>query len=186
MKRRMFLTLVATATAAAGVLFNAPVAQAADSVKIGFVVKQPEEPWFQDEWKFAEIAAKEKGFTLVKIAAQSGEKVMSAIDNLSAQKAQGFVICTPDVKLGPGIVAKAKADGLKMMTVDDRLVDGAGKPIASVPYMGISALNIGKQAGESIAAEGKRRGWDLKEVGAINVSFNQLPTSHDRTASAAD
>ncbi len=92
MKRRMFLTLVATATAASATLFTAPVAQAADEIKIGFLVKQPEEPWFQDEWKFAQIAAKEKGFTLVKIGAPSGEKVMSAIDNLAAQKAQGFVI----------------------------------------------------------------------------------------------
>ena len=111
MKRRMFLTLVAATTAASATMLAAPVAQAADEqIKIGFLVKQPEEPWFQDEWKFAEIAAKEKGFTLVKIGAPSGEKVMSAIDNLAAQKAQGFVICTPDVKLGPGIVAKAKAD----------------------------------------------------------------------------
>ena len=66
MKRRIFLTLAAAATA---VLFDAPVVQAADQVKIGFLVKQPEEPWFQDEWKFAEAAAKEKGFTLVKIGA---------------------------------------------------------------------------------------------------------------------
>src|ERR1700733_6635814 len=142
------LTMVSTV-----LLFNVSAAKADEPIKIGFVVKQPEEPWFQDEWKFAEIAAKEKGFTLVKIAAQSGEKVMSAIDNLSAQKAQGFVICTPDVKLGPGIVEKAKADGLKMMTVDDRLVDGSGEPIESVPYMGISAFNIGKQVGDGIAAE---------------------------------
>jgi L-arabinose transport system substrate-binding protein len=183
MKRNRFFALSVLSTV---LLFDHHPASADESVKIGFVVKQPEEPWFQDEWKFAEIAAKEKGFTLVKIAAQSGEKVMSAIDNLAAQKAQGFVICTPDVKLGPGIVAKAKADGLKMMTVDDRLVDGSGNPIASVPYMGISASNIGRQAGESIAAEAKRRGWDLKDVGAIDISFDQLPTSHDRTAAAAD
>src|ERR1700743_1098564 len=128
MKRRLFLTLLAAATATSATMIAAPVAQAADNVKIGFLMKQPEEPWFQDEWKFAEQAAKDKGFTLVKIGAPSGEKVMSAIDNLSAQKAQGFIICTPDVKLGPGIVAKAKADGLKMMTVDDRLVGGAGEP----------------------------------------------------------
>ena len=89
MKRRMFITLVATATAASATMFAAPIAQAAaDPVKIGFLVKQPEEPWFQDEWKFAETAAKEKGFTLVKIGAPSGEKVMSAIDNLAAQKAR--------------------------------------------------------------------------------------------------
>jgi L-arabinose transport system substrate-binding protein len=178
--------LFALSVLSAVLLFDNHPARADEPIKIGFVVKQPEEPWFQDEWKFAEIAAREKGFTLVKIAAPSGEKVMSAIDNLAAQKAQGFVICTPDVKLGPGIVAKAKADGLKMMTVDDRLVDGSGNPIASVPYMGISASNIGRQAGESIAAEAKRRGWDLKDVGAIDISFDQLPTSHDRTAAAAD
>ena len=184
MKRRMFLTLAAVA--AGTMVAGASAAQAAEQVKIGFLVKQPEEPWFQDEWKFAELAAKDKGFTLVKISAPSGEKVMSAIDNLAAQKAQGFVICTPDVKLGPGIVAKAKADKLKMMTVDDRLVDGSGKPIESVPHMGISAYNIGKQAGEGIAAEIKKRGWDMKDVGAIDVTYEQLPTAHDRTTGATD
>src|ERR1700760_257133 len=136
MKRRIFLTLVAAATTVA---FTAPVVQAADQVKIGFVVKQPEEPWFQDEWKFADMAAKEKGFTLVKIGAEDGEKVQSAIDNLGAQGAQGFIICTPDVKLGPGIVAKAAANQLKMMTVDDRLVGADGKALEDVPHMGISA-----------------------------------------------
>jgi L-arabinose transport system substrate-binding protein len=186
MKRRLFLTLIAAATATSASMIAAPVAQAADDVKIGFLVKQPEEPWFQDEWKFAEMAAKEKGFTLVKIGAPSGEKVMSAIDNLAAQKAQGFIICTPDVKLGPGIVAKAKADKLKMMTVDDRLVDGSGKPIESVPHMGISAYNIGKQVGDGIAAEIKKRGWDMKDVGAIDVTYEQLPTAHDRTSGATD
>ena len=72
----------------------------ADPTKIGFVVKQPEEPWFQDEWRFAEQAGKEKGFAVVKIGAENGEKVMSAIDNLASQQAQGFIICVPDVKLG--------------------------------------------------------------------------------------
>ena len=158
----------------------------AQDTKIGFIVKQPEEPWFQDEWKFADQAAKEKGFTLVKIGAEDGEKLMSAIDNLGAQGAQGFVVCTPDVKLGPGIVAKAKADGLKMMTVDDRLVDGSGKPIDAVPHMGISAYNIGKQVGDGIAAEIKKRGWDMKDVGAIDVTYEQLPTAHDRTQGATD
>ena len=62
---------------------------AADPVKIGFLVKQAEEPWFQDEWRFAEQAAKEKGFALVKIGIPNGEKMMAAIDNLAAQKAQG-------------------------------------------------------------------------------------------------
>lgn len=168
---------------ASAIALTASAAFAAD-VKIGFVVKQAEEPWFQDEWKFAEQAAKEKGFALVKIGAEDGEKVQSAIDNLGAQGAQGFIICVPDVKLGPGIVAKATANDLKLMTVDDRLVGADGKPLEDVPHMGISAIKIGETVGQSIAAEIKKRGWEMKDVGAIRVSYDQLPTAVDRVEGA--
>ncbi|GCA52184.1 L-arabinose-binding periplasmic protein precursor [Sinorhizobium sp. KGO-5] len=173
----------AVALAGTVAILAATSAFAAD-VKIGFIVKQPEEPWFQDEWKFADEAAKEKGFTLVKIGAQDGEKVQSAIDNLGAQGAQGFIVCTPDVKLGPGIVAKSAANDLKLMTVDDRLVNADGSPIEDVPHMGISATKIGETVGEAIVAEIKKRGWDMKEVGAIRVSYDQLPTAVDRVEGA--
>lgn len=45
-----------------------------EKIKIGFIVKQPEEPWFQLEWRFAQDAADKDGFELVKIAAPDGEK----------------------------------------------------------------------------------------------------------------
>lgn len=168
---------------AGAVAIMASASFAAD-VKIGFVVKQAEEPWFQDEWKFAEQAAKEKGFTLVKIGAEDGEKVQSAIDNLGAQGAQGFIICVPDVKLGPGIVAKSAANSLKLMTVDDRLVGADGKPLEDVPHMGISATKIGETVGQALVDEIKKRGWDMKDVGAIRVSYDQLPTAVDRVEGA--
>jgi L-arabinose transport system substrate-binding protein len=168
---------------ASAVALAASASWAAD-VKIGFVVKQAEEPWFQDEWKFAEQAATEKGFTLVKIGAEDGEKVQSAIDNLGAQGAQGFIICVPDVKLGPGIVAKATTNDLKLMTVDDRLVGADGKPLEDVAHMGISATKIGETVGQALVDEIKKRGWDMKEVGAIRVSYDQLPTAVDRVEGA--
>ncbi|MBO6538369.1 MAG: arabinose ABC transporter substrate-binding protein [Rhizobiaceae bacterium] len=170
----------ALAVAALGAATTISVAE----TKIGFIVKQPEEPWFQDEWKFADQAAAEKGFTLVKIGAEDGEKLISAIDNLGAQGAQGFVVCTPDVKLGPGIVAKAAANGLKLMTVDDRLVGADGEPIEDVPHMGISATKIGEAVGQAIVDEIAARGWSMDEVGAIRVSYDQLPTAVDRVEGA--
>lgn len=171
-----------------GALTLAPLAATtmafAEDIKIGFIVKQPEEPWFQDEWKFADQAAAEKGFTLVKIGAEDGEKLMSAIDNLGAQGVQGFIVCTPDVKLGPGIVAKAEANGMKVMTVDDRLVDADGKALEAVPHMGISATKIGEAVGQAIVDEMAARGWNMAEVGAIRVSYDQLPTAVDRVEGA--
>ena len=176
--KRTFLAVAA--------LCVATLAHAADPVKIGFLVKQAEEPWFQDEWRYAEVAAKEKGFTLVKIGIPNGEKTMAAIDNLAAQKAQGFVICAPDVKLGKAIERAAKRNNLKVVSVDDRLVDGSGKPIESIPHMGISGYQIGKQVGEGIIAEIKARKWNMAEVGAIRVAYDQLPTGKERTTGAVD
>ncbi len=157
-----------------------------DPVKIGFLVKQAEEPWFQDEWRFAEQAAKEKGFTLIKIGIPNGEKMVSAIDNLAAQKAQGFIICAPDVKLGLAVQRAAHRNALKVISVDDQLVDGSGKPIADIPHMGISGYEIGKQVGVALAAEIKARGWAVAEVGALRMAFDQLPTARERTHGAVD
>ncbi|GAA0614577.1 arabinose ABC transporter substrate-binding protein [Paenochrobactrum glaciei] len=178
------MRILKTILLAGAVSFMGMTLASAADVKIGFVVKQPEEPWFQDEWKFADIAAKEKGFTLVKIGAEDGEKVQAALDNLGAQGAQGVIICTPDVKLGPGIVAKAAANDLKLMTVDDRLVNADGSAMEDVVHMGISATKIGEETGKAISDEVKKRGWDWKEVGAIRVSYDQLPTAVDRIEGA--
>ncbi|MES2898190.1 MAG: substrate-binding domain-containing protein [Pseudomonadota bacterium] len=174
------------AALAIGALILHKQALAAEPVKIGFLVKQAEEPWFQDEWRFAEQAAKDKGFTLVKIGVPNGEKMIAAIDNLAAQKAAGFIICAPDVKLGKAVERAARRNNMLVMSVDDRLLDGAGKPLASVPHMGISAYEIGKQAGNALAAEAKARGWKLSEVGLLRVAYDQLPTAVERTGGAVD
>lgn len=157
-----------------------------EPVKIGFLVKLAECSWFQDEWKFAQMAADEYGFELIKISTPDGEKVLSAIDNLAAQNAQGFIICTPDVKLGPSIAMKAKQNGLKVMSVDDRFVGSDGKPMEDVPHMGISAYKIGQQVGEAMMDEAKNRGWDMNTTGAVCLTYDTLPTSKERTDGATD
>lgn len=155
-----------------------------EKLKIGFLVKMPEEPWFQNEWKHAQRCADKYGFELVKIGATDGEKVLNAINNLAAQGAKGFVICTPDVRLGPAIVAGAKTRNLKVFSVDDQFLGADGKPMKDVPYMGISATDIGRQVGKALYEEFKKRGWKLEETGACCIAHDQLPTAKDRTEGA--
>lgn len=155
-----------------------------DKVKIGFVVKQPEEPWFQLEWRFADEAAAKNGFDLIKIGAADGEKTLAAIDNLAAAGAKGFVICTPDVRLGPAIVAAAGRNNLKFMTVDDQLIGADGKPMTQVAHLGISARTIGESVGKALAEEFKKRGWTPGETAACVVTFEELDTAKERTDGA--
>lgn len=155
-------------------------------LKLGFLVKQPEEPWFQSEWKGAEKAAAKYGFEVVQLGVPDGEKVITAIDNLAAVGAKGFVICTPDVRLGPAIANKAKQAGLKVITVDDQFVGPDGKFIADVPYLGMSASKIGESVGVALAAEMKKRTWRADEVGVCAITFDQLETIRQRTTGATD
>lgn len=156
-----------------------------EKLKLGFIVKQPEEPWFQLEWKFADQAAAELGFELIKIGAPDGEKVLAAIDNLASLQAKGFVICTPDVRLGPGIVAAAKRHKLKMIAVDDQFVGADGGFMTDVHYLGISAGKIGRSVGESLLEQMNARGWPAEETAACVVTYEELDTARERTDGAA-
>ena len=153
-------------------------------VKIGFLINNPEQTWFQNEWKYAQKCADTYGFELIRIGAPDGEKVLAAIDNLAAQGAGGFVICTPDVRLGPAIVAKANSYHMKIFTVDDQFVGHDGN-FMDVPYMGISARDIGNSVGDALYKEFTSRGWNTDETAALAVTFDELNTCRERSDGTA-
>jgi L-arabinose transport system substrate-binding protein len=158
----------------------------AANMKIGFLVKQPEEPWFQTEWRFADKAGKDLGFDVIKIAVPDGEKTLNAIDSLAANGAKGFVICTPDPKLGSAIVAKAKSYNMKVMAVDDQFVDAQGKPMVNVPIVMMAATQLGQRAGQEEWKEMTRRGWKVADTAVMDITANELDTARRRTSGATD
>ena len=157
-----------------------------EDIRIGFLVKQPQDQWFQDEWRFARNAAHRFGFSLIAIGAEDGDHVLSALNTLYARYAAGFIICAPDPRLGPAIARFATDSGMKAMAVDDRLTAADGRPVAGIPYVGISARAIGRLAGESAAAEVRRRGWTIAETCILRISFDTLETGRERLTGAVD
>jgi L-arabinose transport system substrate-binding protein len=154
-------------------------------IRIGFLVKNPEERWFQDEWRFARKCAEKYGFEVITIGATDGEKVLSNIDNLAAQGAQGFVICIPDVRLGPAVMARAESHRIKVFAVDDQFV-GADGNFMDVPYMGIAARAIGETVGKALYEEFVKRGWKIEETAAAGITFEELNTVKERTDGTID
>ncbi|SUB34713.1 L-arabinose-binding periplasmic protein precursor [[Pasteurella] mairii] len=122
LSRRTFIesALTVSACLVAGLTTTPVYSSSSEIIKLGYLVKQPEEPWFQTEWAFADKAAKNLGdVEIIKMAIPDGEKTLNAIDNLAASGAKGFVICAPDPRLGPAIIAKARAYDLKVIAVDE-------------------------------------------------------------------
>ncbi|MDN7131474.1 arabinose ABC transporter substrate-binding protein [Halomonas sp. MC140] len=155
-----------------------------DEVKIGFIVKKPEQAWFINEQQAATAVGEELGFDVVRLSGEDGQEVLTAIDNLYAQGADGFVICPPDVRLGPAIMNRANQYDMKVVTVDDQFVNSSGEPMEGVPHLGMSGYKIGQQVGDAIAAEIEARGWDPEEVAALRITNNELPTAVERTDGA--
>lgn len=155
-----------------------------DEVKIGFIVKKPEQAWFINEQEAATAVGEELGFDVVRLSGEDGQEVLTAIDNLYAQGADGFVICPPDVRLGPAIMNRANQYDMKVVTVDDQFVNSSGEPMEGVPHLGMSGYKIGQQVGDAIAAEMEARGWDPEEVAALRITNNELPTAVERTDGA--
>lgn len=188
-KRATWLISIASVLALVGLTAcqkNEPTETSAAKPKIGFLVKMPEQAWFINEQRAATEAGRRLGFDVAKIGVPDGEKVMSAIDNLAAQGAAGFVICAPDVRLGPAIAARARQHNMKFISVDDQLVDGSGAPLAGVPHLGLSSYKIGTQVGEALLAEMQHRGWNATDVRALRITSNELPTARERVKGATD
>ncbi len=158
----------------------------AENMKIGFLVKQPEEPWFQTEWRFADKAGKELNLDIIKIAVPDGEKTLNAIDSLAANGAKGFIICLPDPKLGTAIVNRAKQHGLKVIAVDDQFMNSKGKPIESVPLVMMAASEIGQRQGQELWKEMTKRGWKVEETGVMAITNNELDTARRRTTGSME
>ena len=159
---------------------------AAEHVKIGFLVKMPEQAWFINEIAAAKGAGREQDFDVIAMGTPDGERLMTAIDNLAAQGAQGFVVCAPDVRLGPAVVARSRVARLKVLTVDDQFRGPDGKPLTDAPHLGMSGYKIGLQVGQAIVAEMRRRHWNATDVGAIELTNNELPTAVERVSGARD
>ncbi|MCI5763990.1 MAG: substrate-binding domain-containing protein, partial [Actinobacillus porcinus] len=106
---------------------------------------------------------------------------LNAIDNLAANGAKGFVICTPDPKLGPAIMAKARSYDLKVIAVDDQFLNAAGEPMTNVPLIMMAATEIGQRQGEELYKEMQNRKWDVKDTAVLAITADELDTARRRT-----
>lgn len=185
-KRTFLKSVMATAVlSVAGLSSNLAYSSSPETIKLGYLVKQPEEPWFQTEWAFADKAAKDIGnLEIIKMAIPDGEKTLNAIDNLAASGAKGFVICTPDPRLGPAIMAKARSYDLKVIAVDDQFLNAAGQPMTKVPLIMMAATEIGERQGQELYKEMQNRGWDVKDTAVLAITADELDTARRRTEGA--
>lgn len=154
------------AAAAAAVALVAQGAGAQDRVKFGYINKMGDHPWFVREVEGAKAKAAELGVDLLVQDVQfDANLAVTTFDTYVGDGVKGIAVVVPDRSLGPVVADKAKAAKIGLIAVDDDIVAADGTPVA---YVGINALNIGKQVGDEIARVVKAEGWD-KDLSKVRV-----------------
>lgn len=181
-KRLTILIVVLLAVAIAVPLFaTGGKEQPAKKLKFAYVSKMLTHPWFLDEESGIKAKCQELGIDYIGVDANlNDEAFMQAVDNVIGQGANALMVVVTHQSLGPAVVDKAREAKIPLLTIDDTIVDSAGKPI---PHVGLPTTETGIMGGHALAKLAKERGFfkpgNKVKVMMIDMSF--LSVVHDRT-----
>ena len=160
MKRifRKSTALVAPLAICAAATFVSAGALADDAIKMGYINKMGEHPWFVSEVSGAKAQASQLGVNLMTQDVQfNADLTLTTFDTMLGDGVKGIAIVVPDRALGPVVAEKAAKAGIKLIAVDDDIYTADKKML---PYIGMNAEEIGKQVGTEEARLYKEMGWD--------------------------
>lgn len=159
-------------------------AGAQDDLKIGYINKMGDHPWFVAEVEGAQKAAEAGGAEFVSQDVQfNADLTITTLDTMIGDGVDGIAIVVPDRALGPVVAARAKEAGVPLVAVDDDITFEDGTP---VPYVGLNAFSIGKNVGRELARLYKEEGWADNEVRLASIEDRKADTCMQRNKGAEE
>ena len=188
MKKILAFVLVAvlTLSVASAAFAEAPHDTNGDGKLVVYgIYKSGDQEWFLNEGESAKATVEEAGgeFHYVDIALD-GQKMMDAIEQASANGADGIVMCPNDQTMSQNVVDTCKEYGIPVVACDDAL-EVNGEKI--VPWVGIAGYDIGKACGEWMCEyieENKLA--DDEACGVLLLTINTVSSCVPRTDAEYD
>ena len=153
------------------------------AIKIGYINKMGEHPWFVSEVGGAKAEAQKLGVNLsTQDVHFDANLTLTTFDTMVGDGVKAIAIVVPDKALGPVVAEKAKKAGIRLIAVDDDIYTRDNK---MVPYVGMNAEAIGKQVGTELARLYKAEGWDkFKDVRIGSIEDQKADTCMRRNRGA--
>jgi L-arabinose transport system substrate-binding protein len=155
----------------------------ADELKIGYINKMGEHPWFVSEVGGAKLEAGKLGVAISTQDVQfNADLTLTTFDTMVGDGVKGIAIVVPDRALGPVVAEKAAKAGIRLIAVDDDIYTQDKK---MVPYIGMNATDIGRRVGAEEARIYKQLGWDkLNDVTLASIEDRKADTCMQRNRGA--
>src|SRR5262245_54978665 len=121
MHRRTTRRAVALTAAAVGICLAAVPAVAQDEpIKLAYLTKHLDNPWFISETGGAQELADELGVELTIQDLQfDANLALTAMDTVISAGTDGIIMVVPEQQIGPAVMEKAAAANVPLVTVDD-------------------------------------------------------------------
>lgn len=162
----------------------APMVAQAQDLKIGYINKMGDHPWFVAEVRGAAAAAEAGGASFVSQDVQfNADLTITTLDTMIGDGVDGIAIVVPDRALGPVVAARAREAGIPLIAVDDDITFEDGSP---VPYVGMNARAIGLNVGRELANLYNAEGWAGKEVRVVSIEDRKADTCMQRNSGAEE
>ncbi len=174
---------IRTLAAGIGIAALALSAAQADDIKLGYINKMGEHPWFVAEVAGAKAEAKKLNVGISTQDVQfNADLTLTTFDTMVGDGVKGIAIVVPDRALGPVVAEKAAKANILLIAVDDDIYTADKK---MVPYIGMNATNIGRQVGAEDAALYQQMGWDkLADVRLASIEDRKADTCMQRNRGA--
>jgi len=167
-----------------GATMGASIAAADDDVRIGYINKMGDHPWFVAEVQGARETAEAAGASFLAQDVQSNaDLTITTLDTMIGDGVDGIAIVVPDRALGPVVAARAADAGVPLIAVDDDIYFEDG---SQVPYVGINSYNIGLNVGQALAAIYQEEGWSEHNVAVASIEDRSADTCMERNRGAED
>lgn len=173
--------LLAVTTVAVAVALPA----AAEELKIGYINKMGDHPWFVAEVAGARAKAQELGAAFLAQDVQfNADLTVTTLDTMIGDGVDGIAIVVPDRALGPVVAERAQEAGVPLVAVDDDIYFADG---TQVPYVGMNAHTIGQSVGRKLAEIYTAENWAAHaQVRIASIEDRKADTCMQRNRGAEE
>ena len=176
-----FIVSGCAAVIAAAGGFALSAARAADDkpLTIAYIQKQGDQQYFVDEAQGARNEAKTLGNVRVNVVnvQMDANAAISAMNVMVGQKVDGIAIVVPDQQIGPQVIDMASQAKIPLVSSDDPIKSGTGKP---APFVGFDGYQMGYKVGEAAGKLYKSAGWTTGTTRVAAAYEQQLSVCQDR------
>jgi simple sugar transport system substrate-binding protein len=143
-----------------------------NTVKMGYIFQTSDNKNIIKALNTIENFTKNYNAEIIATTGNTNTSILKNIDYLSTKDVKGIIISAVNAKLGPAILARSKRLGIKIISIQNNLVDANGTYIRDIPHVGVSIKTTSLLISNTILKIIKEKNWNTSNTAILLLKEN--------------